>query len=535
MIRGFIHHNLVFVEESSNKEENKALRKALKFYEKKFKPQAGEYPYTVIDIWVKDKRAFPTGYLDKVKKKLERKKIEFDFKDKRVYREKTFKFKQLNPFDNEPRAWQKKAVKETNNFHTGFISAPTASGKSRVINEVIINKQVKTLIIVPTQNIQTQTANKLRHLIGANNVSTKLPLQTEDELLEKEKQEKEERDKMMKENLSGKRDDGFNLEIDKDTLNDYFGVSESAEQKYLKEKGHKEIPRWQKKNKFGKKKTPSIPITVVCYKALENGSIKFLESIEMVIIDEAHHASSKTIRDALNLMSKACFRYGFSATAWRDKKHEMELLESAIGPKIIFDYNPQKALEEEVIAAPELKIIEPAAPKVFLQKHTNWRYILEHGIIGNEVRNEIIANEAIEHCGQGYNVFICVDEIAHAEILEERIKGLGGEAIVIHGQKKRSINEENIKTVGETQGGLISIGTMSVGEGTDMPHINLVILASGGKSTIRLLQRIGRGLRTPDGKTDLLVIDFFDWFNPILLRHSLARQSTFKKYYEGEG
>ena len=76
-----------------------------------------------------------------------------------------------------------------------------------------------------------------------------------------------------------------------------------------------------------------------------------------------------------------------------------------------------------------------------------------------------------------------------------------------------------------------SVGTISVGEGTDMPYIDVVILASGGKSSIRLLQRIGRGLRTPEGKDSLLVIDFQDWFNPILLRHSLARQKTFREYY----
>ena len=63
-----------------------------------------------------------------------------------------------------------------------------------------------------------------------------------------------------------------------------------------------------------------------------------------------------------------------------------------------------------------------------------------------------------------------------------------------------------------------------------MPHVNAVILGSGGRSTIRLIQRIGRGTRKTT--EDFMVIDFFDWYHPKLIEHSLQRRKTFKEEYE---
>merc|ERR1711991_965235 len=134
LIRGRVEHNLVFIESFEEKELG-VLRKALKFYEKKFYSSPGESDYTVISIYDEFKNAFPTGYLNKV------------------------------------------------------------------INELILHHQVKTLVIVPSQNIQTQVANKLRKLIGSSNVSEKIPKQTNEEFLEEQKRVSESKANLMKEFL----------------------------------------------------------------------------------------------------------------------------------------------------------------------------------------------------------------------------------------------------------------------------------------------------------------------------------------------
>ena len=47
-------------------------------------------------------------------------------------------------------------------------------------------------------------------------------------------------------------------------------------------------------------------------------------------------------------------------------------------------------------------------------------------------------------------------------------------------------------------------------KGFDAPNTEFLILAGGGKAEHRQVQRIGRGMRTAEGKAVLCVIDFRD-------------------------
>lgn len=66
-------------------------------------------------------------------------------------------------------------------------------------------------------------------------------------------------------------------------------------------------------------------------------------------------------------------------------------------------------------------------------------------------------------------------------------------------------------------------------EGLDLPILDTLILAGGGKSSTRAFQRVGRVLRLHENKEKAVVFDFID-YTPMLRRHSRERQ----KYYERE-
>ena len=68
-------------------------------------------------------------------------------------------------------------------------------------------------------------------------------------------------------------------------------------------------------------------------------------------------------------------------------------------------------------------------------------------------------------------------------------------------------------------------------QGVDIPEIRTLIMAGGGKSLVRNLQRLGRGLRIAEGKTSLEVYDFYDNSTRWLRNHSSER----KKLWDSEG
>jgi superfamily II DNA or RNA helicase len=73
------------------------------------------------------------------------------------------------------------------------------------------------------------------------------------------------------------------------------------------------------------------------------------------------------------------------------------------------------------------------------------------------------------------------------------------------------------------------IATTIFDEGVDIPELKKVILASGGKSQVKLIQRVGRAVRLANGKTEAMIVDFQDAHNPTLKRHAAARRKVYKE------
>ena len=59
-------------------------------------------------------------------------------------------------------------------------------------------------------------------------------------------------------------------------------------------------------------------------------------------------------------------------------------------------------------------------------------------------------------------------------------------------------------------------------QGINLPGLDALILAGGGKSTAKALQRVGRVIRGNAGKTNAIIIDTFDQTH-FLRKHSYAR------------
>jgi len=64
-------------------------------------------------------------------------------------------------------------------------------------------------------------------------------------------------------------------------------------------------------------------------------------------------------------------------------------------------------------------------------------------------------------------------------------------------------------------------------EGVDLPEVNVLIKASGGKSEVKTIQQVGRGLRPK--KEKLIVYDFNDMNSKFLSAHSKKRIKTYKQ------
>jgi len=123
-------------------------------------------------------------------------------------------------------------------------------------------------------------------------------------------------------------------------------------------------------------------------------------------------------------------------------------------------------------------------------------------------------------------VLVLVTRLDHGEVLSGMIDG----SIFIHGSDTTDVRMSALNNMRLGDGG-VYIASPIFDEGVDVPALDCVILAGGGKSHIKLLQRLGRGMRKKEGENVLHVYDFIDNTNQYLYNHSLARMQT----YEQEG
>lgn len=572
LILEVFHHKTLVT--NATREDFDLVRKALTVFKKNFinSPFTDKWEITYL-LNYKD-YSFPTAYIDVVKEFCAEKKIKIDITDQRKYKGQYLP--RLNIRKNlDLRVDQKEAFSAIKENNTGIVMMPTATGKSRVIYKTIEYRKVRTLIVVPRSNLQHSMVTTISKLFGPARVDDKIPQELVEKLkrglIVSEEDVKNYYDPNAAKNsaisdfLKPEVSDDKKVVTKKSSLDDFTSkdslkkddktsAKESAmdmfkkevknvdpEDAFLKEKKQKAFEKQLKKVKENQKKQWEAPVKyrdvyVICDMSLPNLPQAFLDQFQMVIIDECHHSAGTMIREALLRLKNACYRYYFSATPWRDNSAEQKLLASAIGTKFIYEITPQRAIELGSIAKPMYIQKRTDQPEQYMQKLKDWRDILNWGIIGNKSRNKQIVEDALKAYNDDKNVFISVDEISHIDLLKARFLEKGIEVDVIHGLLPKRDNNRTIDKVGQRTKG-ICLGTMSVGEGTDMPNLDVIILASGGKSSIRILQRIGRGARlgTELNKTSFMVIDYNDWFHPTLARHAMKRQFIYNDYFKDWG
>lgn len=234
---------------------------------------------------------------------------------------------------------------------------------------------------------------------------------------------------------------------------------------------------------------------------------------QLVMVDECHNASSDSYMDCLKDVPGS-YRFGFSGTPL---KHSvlMDLKLISMTGDVVVEVTNKELIDGEFSAKPEVMI--------YRLKNTNdgklgYAEAYDEYIVNNQNRNHLISSLAR---GASGTVLVLVNRIDHGSILADMIGG----ATFVNGSHSTEFRRDAIEQM--RAGGGIFIASPIFDEGIDIPALDCVILAGGGKSHVKLLQRIGRGLRKKDGDNKLVVYDFDDCTNKYLKAHSRKRQEAY--------
>jgi superfamily II DNA or RNA helicase len=247
--------------------------------------------------------------------------------------------------------------------------------------------------------------------------------------------------------------------------------------------------------------------------------IELLNKTKVHIFDECHVCSCSTIQGIFEHIDQEHV-YGMSASPWRDDGTEL-FIEGYLGNRI-YELSASELIEKGYLVQPTIKFIKVPMANWNLSK--NYRSVYEEYIVNNEVRNGLILKAVVKLVELGYVPLVLFNSIKHGDILYELISSKVSCSIL--SGKDKSSDREKVKTDIAKGNIKVILASKIFDIGLDLPVLSGLVIAGGGKSSVRALQRIGRVIRKAPGKKSAAIIDFDD--NATFLReHSWKRRSIY--------
>lgn len=278
---------------------------------------------------------------------------------------------------------------------------------------------------------------------------------------------------------------------------------------------------------------------------------RFIKSCKSLIIDEAHHVQEEQGKNSvgmwikLAMMCPADCRLGLTGTPDKNGKVPLRQLQSATGP-IIYRLESNELIEQGMLAKPTIFFVTDEEvfgrhvdsmeektdkkpnfrmPRPWGNKQVRpWHKIYSEVIVNNTTYNENVMRVAKRSLQLGRPPLIFVQQVKHLMSLKRMSNRVGVELRILHAKDSVAKRNEIIEEMLRTKSFCVA-STPLFDEGVDIPALDSLIFAGGGKALGKLIQRVGRGLRRKDDDNTVWVTDFSHSNNNITLKHALDRVS----------
>jgi len=218
--------------------------------------------------------------------------------------------------------------------------------------------------------------------------------------------------------------------------------------------------------------------------------LTMIEDAQGIYFDEVHHAAAVTCQEVLGASPKAYWRYGGSATPERDDGEDM-VIQGLFGQRVV--NIPASYLIRRGFLVPCHVFCTHMEGDAGGNK--SYAAIYKHCVVENEYFAKNIAETVDFLVKRGKICLVLVQQIKHGKIL----KKLMPDAEFLTGKDSGKKRKKVIEAARRREVKIL-IATTLADEGLDIKPIDAVFMVGGGSSVTRVPQRVGRCLRTSDGK-----------------------------------
>jgi superfamily II DNA or RNA helicase len=224
------------------------------------------------------------------------------------------------------------------------------------------------------------------------------------------------------------------------------------------------------------------------------------------VVSNCHMAKAEVIKTLLtSVMAGVPIRWGLTGTVPKEMFESQALLVS-LGP-VINKLAASDLQDLGVLAQCHVNIVQLMDAVDFRDYQSELKYLTT-----TEKRIEFIA-KLINKVKDGGNTLILVDRIECGQLLQKYLSSLFSEledkpdVVFVSGSTKSTARKEEYKEVATVNNKII-IATYGIAAvGINIPRIFNLVLFEAGKSFVRVIQSIGRGIRKAEDKTHVEIWD----------------------------
>ena len=244
----------------------------------------------------------------------------------------------------------------------------------------------------------------------------------------------------------------------------------------------------------------------------EKSDLSWFDNIGLLVVDECHKLRKGNKINKLIDAIPTHRRFGFTGTLPEDdsdKWNIFNMIGNVIYKKTTTDL--REAAGGEYIANARALAVYLEYDRVpdYTSVSANQKYLFELDFIHNsEFRGKVIKNIVSK---LNNNCLILVDHIAHGDILYSQLTSIENKQVYFIQGSVEVEERKKIQDLMEKDNNIICIAISKIfSTGISIKNIHYIMFAAGGKSKIKVLQSIGRGLRTHKNKDVLVLIDIVD-------------------------
>jgi superfamily II DNA or RNA helicase len=243
---------------------------------------------------------------------------------------------------------------------------------------------------------------------------------------------------------------------------------------------------------------------------------EFLDGIRCVMVDEVHMAKAEVLKKILTQnLSNAPIRWGLTGTIPK-QDFEYQALRASIGD-VVHRVSAHELQAKGVLSNCHVNIVQTAEWKEFGSYAEELKYLV------TDSERMTYISRLIKQIANSGNTLVLVDRIESGKFMINELP----DSVFISGEVKTKDRKEEYDEI-KTATNKIIVATYGVAAvGINIPRIFNLVLLEPGKSFVRVIQSIGRGIRKAEDKDHVEI-----WDITASTKYAKRHLTERKKYYK---